>query len=209
MPLHIFEPRYRRMLADCLAGDRRFGLIFKPEGTEERALPAGHVGCVAVVEEHEPLSDGRANILVRGEERFALDRFADAATLYHVGEVGPFDDDAESALVARLEADEVRTLFERVVRAARQLDQPGLPMPTLPTDPATLSFLVAAMVDIEPPSRQRLLASRSPLARLAELRRLLGGVVETMEVRAAVEAHRRAGGLRDRSSGGASMDGLA
>jgi Lon protease-like protein len=190
MPLHIFEPRYRRMLADCLAGDRRFGLIYKPDGTGERELPAGHVGCVAIVEEHEPLPDGRSNILVRGEERFALDRFDESTALYHVGRVEPFADDAESELVARLEADEVRALFRRVVQAARTLGQPELTVPELPDDPATLSFLVAAMVDIEPPARQRLLASRSSRERLAELRRLLGSVVETLEVRAAMESHR-------------------
>ena len=191
MPLHIFEPRYRRMLADCLAGDRRFGLIFKPDGTEERALPTGHVGCVAVVEEHEPLPDGRSNILVRGEARFALERFTDAATLYHVGEVAPFDDVAESALAAGLEADEVRALFARVVRAVRALGETDAPIPELPDDPIALGFLVAAMLDLDGATRQRLLTSRSAVARLGELRRFLAGAVEGLEVRVAVEGRRR------------------
>ena len=40
LPLHIFEPRYRRMLADCLAGDRRFGIT--PTGAERRGARPGH-----------------------------------------------------------------------------------------------------------------------------------------------------------------------
>ena len=78
MPLHIFEPRYRRMLADVLAGDRRFGILFTPEGTGERAHEAGAVGCTAVVTEATQLEDGRSNIVVRGEDRFVLDRLVDS-----------------------------------------------------------------------------------------------------------------------------------
>jgi Lon protease-like protein len=175
------------MLADCLAGDRRFGLIYKPEGTAERALPSGHVGCVAVVEDHELLPDGRSNIVVRGESRFALERFAEAETMYHVGEVAPFEDERESALAADLEADEVRALFARVVRAVRRLGEHDGPDPALPDESAALGFLVAAMLDIEADARQRLLASRSVLGRLGDLRRLLANAAERLEVRAALE----------------------
>src|SRR5919108_2802881 len=96
LPLHIFEPRYRRMLADCLAGDRRFGLIFLPEATAERELPPGHVGCVAYIEKAESLPDGRSNIAVSGQERFALGRFVDSPLPYHLAEVAEYLDEPES-----------------------------------------------------------------------------------------------------------------
>ena len=103
----------------------------------------------------------------------------------------PFADAAESALATTLEADEVRALFARVVRAIRALgDDHGL-VPVLPEDPATLGFLVAAMLDLDGETRQHLLASRSPLGRLGDLRRILERAVEILEVRVAVEARHR------------------
>ena len=71
LPLHIFEPRYRQMLADCLAGDRRFGIT--PAGTDDELPEPGTVGCIAEVRVNQELPDGRSNIVVLGGERFVLD----------------------------------------------------------------------------------------------------------------------------------------
>src|SRR5262249_50645622 len=86
LPLHIFEPRYRIMLADCLEGDREFGIVFRPDGVAERDLPTGHVGCVAHVETTELLPDGRSNVIVRGTDRFVLDRYLDSARPYFMAD---------------------------------------------------------------------------------------------------------------------------
>src|ERR1041385_8074805 len=76
-PLHIFEPRYRRLLTDVWAGDHRFGLL--PPG-EHGGLPApGTIGCVALVRAVPPLGDGRSNIVVSGVCRFAFVEAAAAA----------------------------------------------------------------------------------------------------------------------------------
>ena len=72
IPLHLFEPRYRQMLADVQAGDRRFGIVCAMEGVGERELPAGRIGCVAEVTEAHTMPDGRSNIVVVGRERFFL-----------------------------------------------------------------------------------------------------------------------------------------
>ena len=72
-PLHIFEPRYRQMLADCLAGDRRFGIAYvaAPAANIIDTVPSpGDVGCVAVILSSQQLPDGRANIITKGEMRF-------------------------------------------------------------------------------------------------------------------------------------------
>ncbi|MGH7648032.1 MAG: LON peptidase substrate-binding domain-containing protein, partial [Gemmatimonadaceae bacterium] len=81
-PLHIFEPRYRRLIADCLDGDRRFGLLFCADTANERALPPGQVGCIARIESADALPDGRSNIIIAGEERFALVRFIESDAPY-------------------------------------------------------------------------------------------------------------------------------
>ena len=96
-PLHLFEPRYRQMLRDVQAGDRRFGIVCAMPGVDERALPPGRVGCVAEVTEAETLEDGRSNIFVTGRERFVLDRFVDDEAPYHVAEVTFIEDEPGSA----------------------------------------------------------------------------------------------------------------
>jgi Lon protease-like protein len=194
LPLHIFEPRYRQMLGDCLAGDRRFGLVYRPEGVEERALATGHVGCVALVGEAVPLPDGRANITVQGEERFALERFVPSPAPYHVGEVAPFEDLTEDRAELGALADQVRTLFDRVAHAARALGASGGGVPDLPEDAGHLSFRIASLIDLDPPRRQALLASASPAGRLRELDRLLSSAVGIMESRAAVHVRARQNG---------------
>ncbi|HEX5436739.1 MAG TPA: LON peptidase substrate-binding domain-containing protein [Gemmatimonadaceae bacterium] len=192
LPLHIFEPRYRRMLADCMAGDRRFGLIYCPPGTAENALPPGQVGCIAGVDSASELPDGRSNILVSGIERFAFVRLVPSPAPYHVAEIEPYDDVDESRDVQQEMATRVRETFDRMVEAYTVIaDQPA-PVPALPDDPALLPFSVAPLVDMDVDARQRLLASRSPSHRLRELHQLLMRAVGPLEQHA--QTHRRAAG---------------
>ena len=195
VPLHVFEPRYRALLVDRLAADRRFGIVSTIPGLAERALPVGRVGCVAHVEENEPLPDGRSNIVVRGTERFALRRFVDDAAPYHVAEVATYDDEPESRIAVDLVADELRAVFARVVRVVHADRSDAVR--ALPDDGANVAFAIAAMIDLDVVARQRILESRSALARSRELHALLQQAVEMMEVRAAVREARedRAPGL--------------
>ena len=194
LPLHIFEPRYRRMLADCLAGDRSFGLVFCPKGTEERALAQGHVGCVARVESATSLPDGRSNITVIGTERFALERFTESPAPYHVGEVTRFEDVHESPDLLLPTAARVREVFQRVGHAARTLSDDTAPLPELPEDPAQLTFRVAGSIDLDPVLKQQLLSSRSPSERLHALESLLTTAVPVLERRAATHARAKRNG---------------
>ena len=89
LPLHIFEPRYRRMLADCLQGDRRFGIT--PAGQDDAPPAAGTVGCVAEIRVNQELPDGRSNLIVLGGERFVLTRTLDDEAPYFVAMVQPFE----------------------------------------------------------------------------------------------------------------------
>ncbi|MBV9947752.1 MAG: LON peptidase substrate-binding domain-containing protein [Myxococcales bacterium] len=75
LPLHIFEPRYRAMLADCLAGFRCLAMAFAyPESKGSEAQPRiARVAGVGGVVHHAPLQDGRSNVVLRGLARVALD----------------------------------------------------------------------------------------------------------------------------------------
>ena len=75
MPLHVFEPRYRQLVTDVLARDKRFGIVLLRSGWENDYFgrPALHpYGTIGTIEQAVPLEDGRFNILVRGDQRFRI-----------------------------------------------------------------------------------------------------------------------------------------
>ena len=78
LPLHIFEPRYRAMVSDALARDRRIGMI-QPRGDDEPAV-LFDVGCVGRIAEVETLPDGRFDIVLEGLARFHIVRELDVTT---------------------------------------------------------------------------------------------------------------------------------
>ncbi|MDE1467319.1 LON peptidase substrate-binding domain-containing protein [Aurantiacibacter sp. D1-12] len=78
LPLHIFEPRYRAMVGDALARDRRIGMIQPTEPTED--APLYQIGCVGKIEDVETSEDGRYNIVLTGESRFRITRELDVTT---------------------------------------------------------------------------------------------------------------------------------
>jgi uncharacterized protein len=75
LPLHIFEPRYRQMVAEALAGDRMIGMVLLRPGWEREyeGRPTVYgVGCSGVITHVEQLADGHYNIVLRGLERFRI-----------------------------------------------------------------------------------------------------------------------------------------
>lgn len=70
LPLHIFEPRYRAMVGDSLARDRRIAMIQPTDSVEGAPLYA--MGCVGRIEDVETSEDGRYNIVLGGESRFRI-----------------------------------------------------------------------------------------------------------------------------------------
>jgi Lon protease-like protein len=82
LPLHIFEPRYRAMVSDAMARDRRIGMI-QPLGTPAAAgdKPGLYdIGCVGRIAEVEAMDDGRYNLVLEGVALFRLIRELDVAT---------------------------------------------------------------------------------------------------------------------------------
>ncbi len=177
LPLHIFEDRYRRLIQDLLAGPepRRFGVIAIREGRETgiTGVTALHeVGCVAEIREVNPLEDGEYDLVTLGTERFRLHSL-DESLPYLRGEVemigDPVGDEAEAALVAQA----VGQSFTEYLDVIAERGSAVITVPELPTDPAVLSYLVAAAMVLDLPERQGLLAQPDTFARLRAERGLL------------------------------------
>lgn len=80
LPLHIFEPRYRALVSDALARDRRIAMI-QPRPGEDGVKPAlFEVGCVGRIAQVEAMEDGRFNLILEGVSRFRLAREIEVAT---------------------------------------------------------------------------------------------------------------------------------
>jgi len=185
-PLHIFEPRYRRLLADVRASNNLFGLSYHDENSPGGDRPeAGHVGCATEVVEVQPLPDGRSNIMTVGVARYRVTGYEERGEPYLVARVEFFEDEPEDARLLGKRAGDVREMFMRIARAMRTISGERGALPELPADdPERLSFLVAAVVEMEADSKQQLLEMRSTAERLRRLYTLLSQAVESYEGRA-------------------------
>ncbi len=108
LPLHIFEPRYRAMISDALARDRRIGMI-QPQKPVDGA-PLFSVGCLGRIGDVEALEDGRFNIVLEGETRFRILRELDVTTPFRQVEAELLGEPDE--ILAPIE----RASFEREAR---------------------------------------------------------------------------------------------
>jgi len=189
-PLHIFEPRYRQLLADCLDGDRRFGIAYAAQDqTDKPSDPApGDIGCVAYILTTQALPDGRSDMLTTGEPRFVLLEWLPTDRPYRMARVEEFVDEPGEATESEVLAIDVRRDFLRVVEALEQES------PELPVDPEALSFRVAASLELEPPGKLALLAIRSTSVRLRRLAAVLQPLAADAERRAAIRHRARSNG---------------
>lgn len=172
LPLHIFEPRYREMIVDALAGDRLIGMVLLKPGWESSSReqpPVYPIGCSGVITHVERLPDGRYNIVLRGVERFRVlredqDRCYRRAAIEPVTEEEPTprDQTAIRSERARLEALLAPTVEGR--------GEPRIPA-AMPD--ADLVNTLAQYLDLEPLEKQALLEQNGIRARAASLVELL------------------------------------
>jgi len=175
LPLNVFEPRYRALVADLVAQEedapRGFGVVAIKAGHEvgDGNVHALHaVGCVALLREVTELEDGGYEIVTVGASRFrVVDIDADAGTPYLTAVVEPFGEDGDEAD----EDPEVQVLAAGVRRRFDTYrDQLDIGGSDAPDDPSVLSYLVAAAAVLPLVERQRLLEAPDTRSRLkAEL----------------------------------------
>jgi Lon protease-like protein len=103
LPLHIFEPRYRAMVSDAMARDRRIGMI-QPSDDDDGLY---RVGCVGRIADVEALDDGRYNLVLEGVSLFRVIRELEVTTQFRQVEAeliaGPSPDELSLGRRAALE----------------------------------------------------------------------------------------------------------
>jgi len=188
LPLHIFEPRYRKMLEDIRAGNNLFGLSYFDSSASDTELPpAGHVGCVAEVTETQSLPDGRSNILTVGVIRYQVEDYVQRGDPYLVAKVNFFEDEEETEEQLNERTQDVVEAFTRIARAVRIINDERANLPDISgTEPQRLSFLVAAAMEIDVDQKQELLEVRFTSERLQRLSDMLARAVTGYEERARI-----------------------
>jgi Lon protease-like protein len=173
IPLHIFEPRYRELIEECIETGTDFGLVLT-DG-EGAVHEIGTRATVAQVLER--LDDGRLNIVVEGGDRFRLLELTSgrAFTTGIVEEVEDEDDPAPASEVVR--AVEVFTALASEAESDVDIPDPDSPL---------LDFELAARVDFAPDAKQELLASTSPGGRMTRLIELLEIALQAVKIEKAL-----------------------
>ena len=180
LPLHIFEPRYRVMVADALRGDRIIGLTLLQPGFEadyEGRPPVYPIGCAGLITHSEALPDGRFNIVLRGMEKFRITGEDDSRT-YRLAAIDALPETLTEA--DRTEVRQRRLRLEAVLAATieRTGGEPRFP-PAVPDE--DLVNALAQYLPLEPLERQALLERDGIAARcrglieLLEMHTLTGG----------------------------------
>jgi Lon protease-like protein len=181
IPLHVFEPRYRRLVRDCSRGAGVLGLACIAEGEEgvtdpmlkPRILPVLGAGVLARVER---LPDGRSNIVVRGVLRARIEREHEATEPYRLVDAIVLVDETGDGDAAR--ADSLRRLVFALCTAQRTPASAALAqIAGRATVPGELADAIAGAAIEDPFERQAILETLSVSRRLLRVERALSGAL--------------------------------
>jgi uncharacterized protein len=161
LPLHIFEPRYRAMIKDCMApgGDRQ--LVIAPideTQTPSESGPHVHRVCgLGVIVEHAPLPDGRSNILVRGMGRVGIVDEHAAEMPYRTVRAESLGDRYSGAFSVDAAAHTLKLLVEQVALKLPSGGETLRELARLHDEPSALSDVLASALVTDSDARQQLM----------------------------------------------------
>src|SRR6266508_3998655 len=171
LPLHIFEPRYRQMIADALDSDRMIGMVLLRPGWDrhyEGNPPIYPIGCSGVITHVEKQSDGRYNIVLRGIERFRILE-EDQTLAYRRASVVAVPEDPPAAQ----DRDTIRSYRSKLeALLSPAVERSAARMPAAMSDEDLINAL-AQYLDLEPLEKQALLEKASLRTRAESLVELL------------------------------------
>lgn len=180
LPLHVFEPRYRQLVQDCLAADEpEFGVVLIARGFE---VGGGDVrtdiGTVARILEVGEMPDGRYALITAGTRRIRVREWL-ADDPYPRADVvdWPDEDAGDSTLADSGVMEKVASVWARVRRmnalASELGDAHADVSAEISSDPLVASYHLSSLAPLGPADQQRLLATPSVRARLALLEEVL------------------------------------
>jgi uncharacterized protein len=163
--LHVFEQRYRDLVAHCLTDDREFGVVLIRSGREVGGPADPHpVGTSAAIAGYARLPDGRYLLEVEGSRRFRIDGVMSSNGSYPTAQVEWLSEPIGNFAEARAASMEVDRLFGIYRRRRGDGDLPV----RLPADPVSRSYLVASLLRVDPYEKQRLLEAAAAAERLTD-----------------------------------------
>lgn len=184
LPLHVFEPRYRALVHDCLAGDGELGVVLIERGSE---VGGGDqrtsVGTVAQIAEAARLPDGRWALAVVGDRRLQVRGWLPDDP-YPRAEVDDWPDEPSSPEALAGALDRIVPVLRRALALAAELGDPVVPATVeLAEDPEVRAWQCTVIAPLGPLDRQALLASPAATTRMDALGALLDDAVAGLELR--------------------------
>ena len=185
LPIHVFEPRYREMMAAVLGPeddpnpDPAFGVVCIREGYEVGERAETHdIGCLATVEEVRRNTDGTIDLIARGMRRFRIkDRPEDDP--YPRADVAFLEDKPGRAADRAIQL--ARTALERYLAVVARFADREPPDVVLPPDPVVASFTAAALLAVDLPQVQQLLEASTASERLVDVARIARSEAHLLE----------------------------
>ena len=177
VPLHIFEPRYRAMVADALKGNRIIGMVLLRPGYEadyERSPSIFPIGCAGVITDVQALPGGEYDIVLEAITKFRVTR-EEASKPYRIAHVTPMPEALAEKDRAALHAQRER--LETLLVGARA----RIPLPRIPQSAADDEVVngLAQFAHLDPLDRQQLLDKDGVLPRAAALIEVLQKALAT------------------------------
>jgi Lon protease-like protein len=177
LPLHVFEPRYKELISECLEQKKTFGIV----RAEEEGL--ADVGCTAeIVAVTKTYPDGRMDIVTEGRERFEVLE-VDEQRSYLRGDVVYFQDDAENPSSEQI---------EHAIELHREILTMGGAQQSLPASEDKISFYLAGSLPLDLDFKQALLEMRSEAERIEAVITAFEAILP--KLRRAVQSRQKAGG---------------
>ncbi|MDH5506624.1 MAG: LON peptidase substrate-binding domain-containing protein [Anaerolineae bacterium] len=169
--LHIFEPRYIKMINECIDERKSFGVVLIRRGRETKGkiVEPHPIGCTARVVQVERLDKGRMNIIAVGEERFRIESI-DTDQEYLVGKVEMLPLGMENRQEVLESSEQLKPWIQRYLHILADAKMIEGEIKDLPEDPQDLAYLAAFLLQVPTRQKQALLAVNQAARLIADTR---------------------------------------